>query len=82
LTKNTADKIAGGDSLLGLYQDVRMTIELPRDIETQLTEAAQSMGVSVSEYVGSLVVETNLRRAHVAEFRARHRGTVGIAECL
>ena len=47
-----------------------MTIELPSEIETQLTEAAQALGISVSEYVERLVAETNVRRARVSEFRA------------
>jgi hypothetical protein len=47
-----------------------MTIELPRDLETQLKESAQSQGVSVGQYIERLVVETNLRRAQISEFRA------------
>jgi len=42
-----------------LYQEARMTIELPREIETQLKEEAQALGVSVGQYVESLVAETN-----------------------
>jgi predicted transcriptional regulator len=57
-------------SLLPLYQEARMTIELPREIETQLKEEAQALGGSVGQYVESLVAETNLRRAQVSEFRA------------
>jgi hypothetical protein len=34
-----------------------MTIELPRDLETQLKESAQSEGVSVGEYIERLVRE-------------------------
>ena len=49
-----------------------MTIELPRETEAHLKEAAQ--GVSVGEYVERLVTETNQRRAQLSEFRA------GIAE--
>jgi predicted transcriptional regulator len=47
-----------------------MTIELPREIETQLQETAQSQGVSVSQYIERLVAETNLRRVQISEFRA------------
>jgi len=47
-----------------------MTIELPREIETQLKEEAQALGVSVGQYLESLVAETRLRRAQVSEFRA------------
>ena len=47
-----------------------MTVELPGDIENQLIETAQSQGVSVGEYIERLVVETNLRRAQISEFRA------------
>jgi hypothetical protein len=47
-----------------------MTIELPREIETELSEAAHALGISVGQYIEGLVVETNLRRAKIAEFRA------------
>ena len=47
-----------------------MTIELPRDLETQLKESAQSQGVSDGQYIERLVVETNLRHAQISEFRA------------
>jgi predicted transcriptional regulator len=47
-----------------------MTIELPREIEAELSEAAHALGVSVGQYIEGLVVETNLRRAQIAEFRA------------
>ena len=47
-----------------------MTIELAREIETQLKETAQSQGVSVGQYIESLVAEANRRRAQIAEFRA------------
>jgi predicted transcriptional regulator len=47
-----------------------MTIQLPRDLETQLKESAQSQGISVGQYIEGLVVETNLRRAQTSEFRA------------
>ncbi|HEX4135868.1 MAG TPA: hypothetical protein VHY84_14735 [Bryobacteraceae bacterium] len=47
-----------------------MTIELPRELETQLKETAQLQGVSVSQYIERLVAETNLRRAQISEFRA------------
>lgn len=47
-----------------------MTIELPREIETQLKEEAQALGVSVGQYLESLVAETKLRRAQVSEFTA------------
>jgi hypothetical protein len=47
-----------------------MTIELPSEIESQLKEAAQAMGVSVGQYVETIVAEANLRRAQVSQFRA------------
>jgi predicted transcriptional regulator len=47
-----------------------MTIELPREIETQLKDTAAEQGVSVSQYLETLVRETNLRRKQLAEFRA------------
>jgi hypothetical protein len=47
-----------------------MTIELPREIETQLTEAAREQGISVGEYVEGLVTETNRKRAQISEFQA------------
>jgi hypothetical protein len=47
-----------------------MTIELPHELEAQLKQAAQALGVSVSQYVEGIVAETNLRRAQVSEFRA------------
>jgi predicted transcriptional regulator len=47
-----------------------MTIELPRELETQLKETAQSQGVSVGQYIERLVAETNLRRVQISEFRA------------
>jgi hypothetical protein len=47
-----------------------MTIELPREIETQLKETAQSQGVSVGQYIERLVAETNLRHVQISEFRA------------
>ena len=47
-----------------------MTIELPSELETQLRETAQSQGVSVGQYIARLVIETNLRRAQISEFRA------------
>jgi predicted transcriptional regulator len=47
-----------------------MTIELPREIETQLKETAQSQGVSVGQYIERLVAETNLRRVQISDFRA------------
>ena len=53
--------------LVMLYQGLRMTIELPSEIETQLKEAAQALGVSVGQYVESNVAETSLRRAQVSE---------------
>jgi predicted transcriptional regulator len=46
-----------------------MTIELPRELATQLQETAQSQGVSICQYIERLVTETNLRRAQVSEFR-------------
>ena len=46
-----------------------MTIELPRELETQLKETAQSQGVSVGQYIERLVAETTLRRAQISEFR-------------
>jgi hypothetical protein len=53
-----------------LYPGARMTLELSREIEAQLTETAQSQGVSVSQYIERLVAETNLRHAQVSAFRA------------
>jgi predicted transcriptional regulator len=47
-----------------------MTIELHGEIETQLKEEAQALGVSVSQYLESLVAETKLRRVQVSAFRA------------
>jgi predicted transcriptional regulator len=47
-----------------------MTIELPREIETQLKNTAAEQGVSVSQYLETLVTETSLRRKQLAEFRA------------
>ncbi len=47
-----------------------MTIELPREMETQLRDTAAAQGVSVSQYLEDLVAETNLRRQQLAEFRA------------
>ena len=47
-----------------------MTIELPRELETQLEETAHSKGVSVGQYIERLVSETNLRREQISEFRA------------
>jgi hypothetical protein len=43
---------------------------LPLYLETQLKGSAQSQGVSVGRYIEGLVVETNLRRAQISEFRA------------
>src|ERR1035438_10168687 len=53
-----------------LKQRVRMLIDLPNEIETQLKETAQARGVSGGQYVESLVAETNLRYAQITEFRA------------
>ena len=47
-----------------------MTIELPRDVETQLKETAEAQGVSVGRYIESLVAETTLRRKQMAAFQA------------
>jgi hypothetical protein len=47
-----------------------MTIDLPREIETQLKDKAAEQGVSVSQYLETLVAETSLRRKQLAEFRA------------
>ena len=46
-----------------------MTIELPREIETQLKKTAEAQGVSVGQYLERLVTETSLRSAQIAEFR-------------
>jgi hypothetical protein len=47
-----------------------MTIDLPREIEAQLKSRAQAQGVSIGQYIESLVAETNVRDKQVAEFRA------------
>ena len=47
-----------------------MTIELPREIETQLKNTAAEQGLSVSQYLETLVTETSLRRKQLAEFQA------------
>jgi predicted transcriptional regulator len=47
-----------------------MTIELPRELETELKETAQSQGVSVGQYIEKLVAETNLRPTQISEFRS------------
>ena len=47
-----------------------MTIELPREVASRLQETAQAQGVSVGQYLERLVAETDLRRSHLAEFRA------------
>ena len=39
-------------------------------METQLRDTAAAQGVSVSQYLESLVAETNLKRQQLAEFRA------------
>ena len=53
-----------------LDKGVGMTIELSRETEIQLKETAQARGLSVAQYVESLVAETNLRHAQIAQFRA------------
>ncbi len=55
---------------VNLNQNIRMTIELPSEIEAHLRETAKAQGVSVGEYIEKLVAETNLRRSQVAGFRA------------
>lgn len=47
-----------------------MTIELSRETEIQLRETAQAQGVSVGQYVETLVAETNLRHAQLDQFRS------------
>jgi hypothetical protein len=47
-----------------------MPIELPRELETQIRDTAQAQGISVAEYLETLVTETNVRRKQVSEFRA------------
>ena len=47
-----------------------MTIELPREIETQLKNTAAEQGLSVSQYLETLVTETSLRRKQLGEFQA------------
>ena len=47
-----------------------MTIDLPREIEAQLKSRAQAQGVSIGQYIESLVAEANVRDRQVAEFRA------------
>ena len=53
-----------------LKLSIRMTIELPREIEAQLLETAKAEGVSLSEYIERLVAEISLQRSQVAGFRA------------
>ncbi len=47
-----------------------MTIELSREVETQLKDAAQAEGVTVGQFVEKLVAETSLRRRQISEFRS------------
>ena len=47
-----------------------MSIELSDEIEAGLQEAARLQGLTVGQYIESLVRETNLRRHQVAEFQA------------
>ena len=47
-----------------------MTFELPSEIESQLRDIAHAQGVSVGQYVVTLLAETNLRKTQIAEFRA------------
>jgi hypothetical protein len=54
-----------------------MTIDLPREIETQLRDSAAEQGVSVGRYLETLVTETNLRRRQLVEFRTAVAERVG-----
>ena len=47
-----------------------MTIELSREVETQLKDAAQAQGITVAQLLEKLIEETNLRRRQLSEFKA------------
>jgi len=47
-----------------------MTIDLPGELETQIRDMALEQGISVAEYLETLVTETKARREQVSEFRA------------
>jgi predicted transcriptional regulator len=47
-----------------------MTIELSRETEAHVKEAAQAKGVSVDQYIQALIAETSLRHRQISEFRA------------
>ncbi len=46
-----------------------MTIELSRETENRIKETAQAQGLSVGQYVETLVAETEVRRTQLKEFR-------------
>lgn len=47
-----------------------MEIQLSHDIEDRLRQAAAAEGVSVSDWIASMIAETTLRRRQLAEFRS------------